>query len=116
MTYDEIYRIVRRIPHGRVATYGLIARLAGIPRHARRVGYALAALREDGVPWHRVINAKGEISLRPTAGYNEQRGLLEAEGVKFDGDGRIDLARFQWRPRRLSPSGAQGSRRERAVP
>jgi methylated-DNA-protein-cysteine methyltransferase-like protein len=105
MTYEEIYRIVRRIPHGRVATYGLIAQLAGIPRHARRVGYALAGLREDGVPWHRVINAKGEISLRPTAGYSEQRELLEAEGVKFDADGRIDLTRFQWRPRAVSPGG-----------
>jgi methylated-DNA-protein-cysteine methyltransferase-like protein len=98
MTYREIYAIVRRVPRGRVATYGLIARLAGIPRHARRVGYALAALREDGVPWHRVVNAKGEISLRPTAGYAEQRGLLEREGVVFDAEGRIDLARFQWRP------------------
>jgi methylated-DNA-protein-cysteine methyltransferase-like protein len=103
MTYEEIYRIVRRIPRGRVATYGLIARLAGIPRNARRVGYALAALREDDVPWHRVINAQGEISLRSTAGYSEQRGLLEAEGVVFDEDGRIDLARFQWRPRTLAP-------------
>jgi methylated-DNA-protein-cysteine methyltransferase-like protein len=99
MTYEEIYRIVRRIPHGRVATYGLIAHLAGIPRHARRVGYALAALRDHSVPWHRVVNAQGEISLRSTAGYGEQRGLLEAEGVLFDEDGRIDLARFQWRPR-----------------
>jgi methylated-DNA-protein-cysteine methyltransferase-like protein len=98
MTYREIYAIVRRVPRGRVATYGLIARLAGIPRHARRVGYALAALREDGVPWHRVVNAKGEISLRRTAGYAEQRGLLEREGVVFDAEGRIDLARFQWRP------------------
>jgi methylated-DNA-protein-cysteine methyltransferase-like protein len=102
MTYEEIYRIVRRIPRGRVATYGLIARLAGIPRHARRVGYALAALHDDSVPWHRVVNAQGKISLRSTAGYGEQRGLLEREGVKFDQDGSIDLARFQWRPNRGS--------------
>lgn len=102
MTYEEIYRIVRRVPRGRVATYGLIARLAGIPRHARRIGYALAALRDDGVPWHRVVNAQGEISLRSTAGYSEQRALLEGEGVVFDDGGRIDLARFQWRPRTLS--------------
>jgi methylated-DNA-protein-cysteine methyltransferase-like protein len=105
MTYEGIYRIVRRIPTGRVATYGLIARLAGIPRHARRVGYALAALRDDTVPWHRVVNAQGEISLRSTAGYGEQRGLLEAEGVRFDKNGRIDLARFQWRPRARTPKG-----------
>jgi methylated-DNA-protein-cysteine methyltransferase-like protein len=105
MTYGEIYRIVRRVPRGRVATYGLIARLAGIPRHARRVGYALAALRDDRVPWHRVVNAKGEISLRSTAGYGEQRGLLEGEGVAFDTDGRIDLARFLWRPRAVRVGG-----------
>ena len=102
MTYADIYEIVRRIPRGRVATYGLIAHLAGIPRHARRIGYALAALREDGVPWHRVVNAKGEISLRPSVGYAEQRGLLEREGVVFDPAGRIDLGRFQWRPRARS--------------
>jgi methylated-DNA-protein-cysteine methyltransferase-like protein len=110
MTYEEIYRIVRRIPHGRVATYGLIARLAGIPRHARRVGYALAALRDDSVPWHRVVNARGEISLRSTVGYGEQRGLLESEGVTFDEVGRIDLACFQWRPRARSPARGQDSR------
>jgi methylated-DNA-protein-cysteine methyltransferase-like protein len=112
MTYADIYAIVRRIPRGRVATYGLVARLAGIPRHARRVGYALAALREDGVPWHRVVNAKGEISLRSTAAYGEQRGLLEGEGVVFDAGGHIDLARFQWRPRgpRNAPTSAPAPR------
>jgi methylated-DNA-protein-cysteine methyltransferase-like protein len=100
MTYEEIYRIVRRIPKGRVATYGMIAALAGVPRHARRVGYALAALRDDDVPWHRVINAKGEISARPATGHHElQRKMLKSEGVTFDREGRIDLARFHWRPR-----------------
>jgi len=100
-TFDHIYSLVRRIPKGRVATYGQIARLAGAPRRARQVGYALAALRDhDPVPWHRVVNARGKISPRSEPGYEEyQRILLEKEGVLFDEKGCISLARFQWRPR-----------------
>jgi methylated-DNA-protein-cysteine methyltransferase-like protein len=92
---------VRRIPKGRVATYGQIACLAGIPRQPRQVGYALAALRDDHpVPWHRVINSKGEISQRSGSGFEElQRILLESEGVVFDAKGRISLSRFRWRPK-----------------
>ena len=101
MSYRRIYATVRRIPRGRVATYGQIARLAGIPRHARQVGYALAALRDgdaDTVPWHRVVNAKGEVSRRSTPGSDElQRVLLESERVAFDSLGRIDLRKFLWR-------------------
>jgi methylated-DNA-protein-cysteine methyltransferase-like protein len=102
-TYERIYSTVRRIPEGRVATYGQIAALAGIPRHARQVGYALAALKaEDDVPWHRVVNAKGEISLRSEPGYDHlQRVLLQDEGVVFDAHGRIALRSYQWRPTRL---------------
>jgi methylated-DNA-protein-cysteine methyltransferase-like protein len=100
-SYDSIYRVVRRIPAGRVATYGQVANLAGYPRHARQVGYALAALREesDPVPWHRVVNAAGEISARSVPGYEDyQRILLEEEGVVFNDNGRIPLAQYQWRP------------------
>jgi len=99
--YRRIYRVVRRIPRGRVATYGQIAVLAGIPRQARQVGYALFALpRGSDVPWQRVINAKGEVSLRSTPGYEGvQRAALESEGVVFDRRGRVDLTRYQWRPR-----------------
>lgn len=91
---------VMRIPDGRVATYGQIAGLCGFPRHARQVGYALAALPNDTrVPWHRVINAKGEISPRNLGGGDEyQRLLLEDEAVVFDVAGRINLKRYQWRP------------------
>jgi methylated-DNA-protein-cysteine methyltransferase-like protein len=97
---ERIYRFVELIPEGSVATYGQIARLAGIPRHARQVGYALAALgAERDIPWHRVVNAKGEISQRSFPGYADfQRILLEDEGVEFDEHGRIELKRFQWRP------------------
>ncbi|MCP3661782.1 MAG: methyltransferase [Gammaproteobacteria bacterium] len=100
MTHESIYEIVRRIPQGSVATYGQIARLAGAPGAARQVGYALAASDEkDGLPWQRVVNAKGEVSQRASSdGEVYQRILLEMEGVVFSGSGRISLDRFQWRP------------------
>ena len=92
--------MVRRIPRGRVATYGQIASLAGIPGHARRVGYALFSLSSaTALPWQRVVNAKGGISLDPTNGGLTQRLLLEREGILFDARGRISLPRYQWRPR-----------------
>ena len=98
--YQRIYATVRRIPRGRVATYGQIAELAGLEGHARQVGYALHALRSDRVPWHRVVNARGEISRRSGGDSHElQRHLLEAEGVRFDRRGRIELDRFRWRRR-----------------
>ena len=100
-TYARIYEVVRRIPRGRVATYGQVARLAGLPGQARQTGYALSAL-PDGqrVPWHRVINARGQISVRSEPGSDDrQRQLLEREGVRFDAAGRVCLARFQWKPR-----------------
>ena len=86
------------IPEGYVATYGQIARLLKRPHGARQVGYALAALKDDKeVPWYRVVNARGEISSRTKAGYEDyQRILLEDEGVVFNPEGQIDLARFLW--------------------
>lgn len=97
-TYDDIYEMVCRIPKGRVATYGQIARLINRPRGARQVGYALAALKNDShVPWHRVVNAQGKISPRKTGGHDElQQILLEDEGVIFDASHQIDLSRFLW--------------------
>ena len=100
--WERIYRVVRRIPRGRVATYGQVAELAGLPGHARQVGYALNALSggDARVPWQRVINARGEVSARSAPDADRlQRAMLEAEGVVFGTDGRIDLARFRWRPR-----------------
>ncbi len=98
---EAIYAVIRRIPHGKVATYGQIAALAGLPRRARLVG---KALREtpDGldIPWQRVINAGGRVSPRGGLGVEEgfQRHLLEEEGVVFSASGRIDLERFGWDP------------------
>jgi methylated-DNA-protein-cysteine methyltransferase-like protein len=98
--WDRFYAVVARIPRGRVATYGQVARLAGRPRHARQVGYALAALPADrDVPWQRVINARGEISRRAEPRHEViQRELLRREGVRFGKEGRIDLGRFGWEP------------------
>jgi methylated-DNA-protein-cysteine methyltransferase-like protein len=98
--YAKIFAIVRRIPRGRVATYGQIASLAGLPGSARRVGYALFTLTSaTALPWQRVVNAKGGISLDPLNGGLTQRLLLEKEGVLFDARGRIPLTRYRWRPR-----------------
>jgi methylated-DNA-protein-cysteine methyltransferase-like protein len=90
--------VVALIPRGRVTTYGQIAALAGMPGQARQVGYALAALEGDiDVPWHRVINARGEISKRSSVEAEQrQRSLLEGEGVRFDSNGRVALPRFGW--------------------
>lgn len=104
--WPRIWAVVERIPRGRVATYGQIATLASLPGHARQVGYALAALPEGAkTPWQRVINARGEVSARASFdGAPRQRHLLLEEGVVFGLDGRIDLARFGWRPRTFSRS------------
>ena len=97
--WQRIYRVVRRIPEGCVATYGQVAALAGLPRQARQVGYALHALPAggDGVPWHRVVNARGEVSARSDSEADLlQRALLESEGVVFDAGGRLSLPRYRW--------------------
>ncbi len=101
--YQRFYEVVRRIPPGRVATYGQVARLAGYPGYARQVGYALFRLQghKTDIPWHRVINAQGRISYSPfRLGYDDlQKVLLEAEGIPFDVAGRVDLQQFGWDPR-----------------
>jgi methylated-DNA-protein-cysteine methyltransferase-like protein len=96
--FKQVYRVVRNIPAGRVATYGQIARLLSTPHAARTVGWALRAL-PDGhdVPWQRVINAQGMVSLATgSPGAEIQRALLEAEGVAFDEQGRVDLDTYGW--------------------
>jgi methylated-DNA-protein-cysteine methyltransferase-like protein len=93
----RILAVVDSIPRGRVATYGQVAREAGLPRHARLVGHLLARLdAATSLAWHRVVNSAGRISLRPGAA--RQRRRLEREGVRFSRAGRIDLARFRWLP------------------
>jgi methylated-DNA-protein-cysteine methyltransferase-like protein len=92
--FTRVYALVRRVPRGRVVTYGQVARALGAPGAARTVGWAMRVC-PDQVPWHRVVNARGEISLRPTTGYHEQRVRLKAEGVRFNRAGRINLSKYR---------------------
>ncbi len=95
--YEDVWEIVREIPRGRVSTYGRIARLAGLVRRARFVGYALHNLPPGiPVPWHRVINARGMISFpEGSRGHKRQRELLEREGIRFV-DGKVNLKKKGW--------------------
>jgi methylated-DNA-protein-cysteine methyltransferase related protein len=95
--HERIYRIVARIPRGRVVSYGQIA-CAVDGATPRLVGYAMAALPFWlDIPWHRVINSRGEVSRRVRGeGHLDQRRLLEKEGVAFDARGRVDMERFRW--------------------
>ena len=97
-TYARIYAVVRRIPRGKVASYGQVARLAGLPGGARQVGYAMYALPGGSpVPWQRVVNAQGKVSRRRVPGAElTQRMLLQREGIRFGAGGRIPLERYRW--------------------
>lgn len=100
-TWQLIYAVVAQVPKGRVATYGQIAELAGLPRRARLVGYALNALAASNrLPWHRIVNAQGRISARGDGGIAAQiqRQRLERDGVSFDKHNTIPLARYRWHP------------------
>ena len=116
--YERIYRAVRRIPRGRVATYGDIARQAGLDGQPRLVGYALHAAPPGArLPWHRVVNAQGRLSLGRgiPGGDLEQRFRLEREGIVFDANGRIRLERYRWKPgirsrKQLRPAPRRGER------
>lgn len=100
--YRQVYAVVRRIPRGRVSTYGRVAAMLGHPNAARAVGYALAALgnkakADPPVPWHRVINAAGRISTPDMdGGANQQMKLLRAEGIVVSDDLRVDLSIYLW--------------------
>jgi methylated-DNA-protein-cysteine methyltransferase-like protein len=117
-SHARIHAVVRQIPRGRVATYGQVAELAGLPGAARLVGYALAALGPGSVvPWQRVVNARGMVSPRsePWAEL-EQRRRLTREGVRFGRDGRIDLERHGWQAgaRRAQTRRARGAGKRRS--
>ncbi len=98
-TYAKIFATVRRIPRGKVASYGEVAHWSGLPRQARLVGYALHASASDAVPWHRVVNAIGVLSLGKLdpSGALTQRIRLEAEGVRFDARGRVRMDLHRWK-------------------
>lgn len=98
--FVHVYRLVSQVPKGKVVTYGQVAALLGAPRAARAVGTALRYLPRplsQTVPWQRVINASGGISIRGDVyRVDEQRWLLESEGIEFDRFGKIDLKKYQW--------------------
>ena len=98
--YQAFYDIIENIPAGQVASYGQIAALAGHPRHARHVGFALSALSGSStVPWHRVVSSQGRIPSRGSSGSDDfQRLLLEEEGIEFSLHDRINMRRYQWQP------------------
>ncbi len=94
-----IYAVIRRIPKGWVATYGQVAAMAGLPRRARLVGRVLQDLgTATDIPWHRVVNAKGEVSRSPSRNGSDalQQRLLKKEGIEFDDRNRFNLERFRW--------------------
>lgn len=98
--FERIYEVVRKIPQGNVATYGQIAALAGNPRWARVVGYALHVNPEPGkIPCHRVVNREGKTTPAFAFGGEDiQRQLLENEGIVFSPDGTVDLGEYLWKP------------------
>ncbi len=101
---ERVKKLIKEIPEGMVATYGLIAAHAGNPRAARQVSRILhSSSRKDDLPWHRVINRMGRISLPRFEGYELQKQLLENEGVVFNGSDAVDLDRFLWQPESDEP-------------
>lgn len=97
---ERVWQVIAMIPKGRVATYGQVAELAGLPGRARRVGNLLSHLPPGSkIPWHRVVNASGGISLpEDSGGFSRQQRLLKKEGVAFNASGRVSLRRFRWEP------------------
>lgn len=108
-SWQPVYRVVKRIPRGRVTTYGEIARALKVPGGARVVGYAMAGCPSgQGIPWHRVVGGGGRLLIRePYA--SKQRRLLESEGIDV-GFKRIDMSRFGWSPKKVSPKRHRAAR------
>ena len=99
---SKVIKVIKSIPRGKVATYGQVASFAGNPRAARQVVRILHACSEkEKLPWYRVINSKGKISLKPGYGYEEQMRYLKKEKVVFSLEGTIDLDKYQWAPRKI---------------
>jgi|GEM_PF-231195 len=106
--FDKVYKIVAKIPYGKVATYGDIAEACGIRSSARTVGWALNGAKESGLPCHRVVNRFGALSGRMHFGsYDLMEELLRSEGIEFDKDGCVRLDKHLWKPRGSSSAGAR---------
>jgi len=112
VSWDPVYRLIKKIPRGRVTTYGELARKLRLRGGARAVGYAMAACPSGrGIPWHRVIGAGGRL-LIPEPHGSLQRRLLESEGVRVE-FGRVDMGLYAWKRRKIRKSTAQGLKRRR---
>ncbi len=99
MFYKNVIKIIKQIPFGKVATYGQIALYAGNHRASRQVAFILnSSSKKENLPWFRIINSKGFISLKPGSGYEIQKNLLENEGIIFNKDNSLDLSKYLWRP------------------
>jgi len=110
MSWDPVYRLVKRIPRGRVTTYGELARKLRFRGGARAVGYAMAACPNGrGIPWHRVVGAGGRLIIREPYG-SLQRRLLETEGVTIEGR-RIDMRLYGWAPKKKSAGRKRAKKR-----
>jgi len=100
---ESVIELLKKIPKGKVATYGQIATLAGSPRAARQVVRILhSSSKKHNLPWHRVINSQGKISLLPNQGFEIQKALLIKEKVKFSLSGQINLKTYQWQPSEIA--------------
>lgn len=98
--FARVWRLVAKVPRGRVVTYGALSEMIEGRLTPVGIGWAIRAAPDGSIPWHRVVNGKGTISTdKEQPGL--QRAMLEAEGIRFDGEGKIDLHRFAWRPRRV---------------
>ncbi|MHB8586839.1 MAG: MGMT family protein [Thermoplasmatota archaeon] len=104
--YKRMWRVVGRIPRGRVASYGDVAELAGYPRAARFVGRALRIARPASIPWHRVLGRDGRVKIMDPAIQREQILLLRSEGVEVDDEGKLSFSRFAWRAQHRQPGDA----------
>ncbi|MGH9776027.1 MAG: MGMT family protein [Candidatus Acidiferrales bacterium] len=113
MGWDAVYKLVKRIPRGRVTTYGEVARALQLRGGARTAGFAMAASPSgQGIPWHRVVGAGGKLLIRePLA--SKQRRLLESEGTQVTGS-RVNLAQHHWAPTKSNPRATKKSRRRRS--
>ena len=111
-TGDRIKEVILAVPPGRVASYGGVAAMAGVPNGARTVARILhACAAADGLPWWRIVRSDGGIALRRGGGFEEQAAALAAEGVEADGSGRVDLGRYGWSGGRNGTAGAAGAYR-----
>src|SRR2546428_1314750 len=113
---ERVYRIVRRIPRGRVMTYGQIAYILGEGYTPRTVGFVMHGADETNTPWHRVINSQGRCSTgRVVLPSDKQQRMLEAEGVKFDKSARCDLEIYLWHPKQRSTKRADTAKGRKAL-